>query len=47
MKTGPAEADETETGLPLLRGWGAVYAVVAASFCAWVLGLLALHYFFA
>ena len=36
----PPESDDSETGLPGLRSWRAVYAAVAFAFLFW-LGLLA------
>jgi len=43
---GPADSDNRETGLPLLRSWCAVYAFVLAVFALWVGLLIALSRMF-
>ncbi len=41
----PSDApDDTETGLPLLRTWRAVYVAVVVAFCVWIAGLVALPF---
>lgn len=34
--SGPKPGDESNTGLPLLRNWRAVYIFVTACFAVWV-----------
>lgn len=38
----PAQPDDRETGLPVLRSWGGVYAFVFGTFVLWVLLLTVL-----
>jgi hypothetical protein len=40
------QEDDAETGVPVFRSWGAIYALVLGSFALWVLLLLALSRMF-